>query len=57
MTAQENLELVCKIKGINYAKVNENWVVGLTDRQNSKIQYFFSRYETQQLSHSLCPIE
>ncbi|SDH74896.1 ABC-2 type transport system ATP-binding protein [Flavobacterium omnivorum] len=41
MTAKENLELVCKIKGINDAKVNEKLeLVGLTDRQNSKFSTF-----------------
>ncbi|MFV7236356.1 MULTISPECIES: ABC transporter ATP-binding protein [Flavobacterium] len=41
MTAKENLELVCKIKGINYTKVNEKLeLVGLTDRQNSKFSTF-----------------
>ncbi|MDI5949617.1 ABC transporter ATP-binding protein [Flavobacterium yafengii] len=41
MTARENLELVCKIKGINYAKVNEKLeLVGLVDRQNSKFSTF-----------------
>ncbi len=41
MTAKENLELVCKIKGINYAKVNEKLeLVGLTHRQNSKFSTF-----------------
>lgn len=41
MTAKENLELVCKIKGINYAKVHEKLeLVGLTDRQNSKFSTF-----------------
>lgn len=41
MTAKENLELVCKIKGINYAKVKEKLeLVGLTDRQNSKFSTF-----------------
>ena len=41
MTAKENLQLVCKIKGINYAKVNEKLeLVGLTDRQNSKFSTF-----------------
>ncbi|MBP6180634.1 ATP-binding cassette domain-containing protein [Flavobacterium sp.] len=41
MTAKENLELVCKIKGINYAKVNEKLeLVGLSDRQNSKFSTF-----------------
>jgi ABC-2 type transport system ATP-binding protein len=41
MTAKENLELVCQIKGINYAKVSEKLeLVGLTDRQNSKFRTF-----------------
>lgn len=41
MTATENLELVCKIKGINYIKVNEKLeLVGLTDRKNSKFSTF-----------------
>ncbi|EKT3957039.1 ABC transporter ATP-binding protein [Flavobacterium psychrophilum] len=37
MTAKENLELVCKIKNINYAKVQEKLeLVGLVDRKDSK---------------------
>jgi ABC-2 type transport system ATP-binding protein len=41
MTAQENLELVCKIKGINYAKVQEKLeIVGLYDRKDSKFRTF-----------------
>lgn len=41
MTAKENLELVCKIKGINYVKVNEKLeLVGLIERQNSKFSTF-----------------
>ncbi|MGZ9675453.1 ABC transporter ATP-binding protein [Flavobacterium sp. GNP001] len=41
MTAQENLELVCKIKGINYAKVHEKLeLVGLLERKNSKFTTF-----------------
>ena len=37
MSAKENLELVCKIKGINYSKVDEKLeVVGLIDRKDSK---------------------
>ncbi|SHH03495.1 ABC-2 type transport system ATP-binding protein [Flavobacterium micromati] len=41
MTAKENLELVCKIKGISYVKVSEKLeLVGLTDRQNSKFSTF-----------------
>lgn len=41
MTAQENLELVCKIKDIPYAKVYEKLeVVGLLDRKDSKFRTF-----------------
>jgi ABC-2 type transport system ATP-binding protein len=41
MTAQENLELVCKIKGINYNKVVEKLtIVGLNDRKDSKFDTF-----------------
>jgi ABC-2 type transport system ATP-binding protein len=41
MTAQENLELVCKIKGINYTKVQEKLeIVGLLDRKDSKFRTF-----------------
>ena len=41
MTAQENLELVCKIKNIDYSKVNEKLeIVGLTDRKDSKFKTF-----------------
>ncbi|MEC4049876.1 ATP-binding cassette domain-containing protein [Flavobacterium sp. SUN046] len=41
MTAKENLELVCKIKGINYSKVQEKLeVVGLEDRKDSKFSTF-----------------
>ncbi len=41
MTAQENLELVCKIKNIDYSKVNEKLeIVGLKDRKNSKFKTF-----------------
>jgi ABC-2 type transport system ATP-binding protein len=41
MTARENLELVCKIKAINYAKVHEKLkLVGLLDRENSKFSTF-----------------
>ena len=36
MTAQENLKLVCKIKNINYSKIEEKLtLVGLADRQNN----------------------
>jgi ABC-2 type transport system ATP-binding protein len=41
MTAKENLELVCKIKNIDYSKVNEKLeIVGLTDRKDSKFKTF-----------------
>jgi ABC-2 type transport system ATP-binding protein len=41
MSAKENLELVCKIKGINYSKVDEKLgIVGLTDRKDSKFKTF-----------------
>lgn len=41
MTAQENLELVCKIKGIDYSKVGEKLeVVGLSERKDSKFRTF-----------------
>jgi len=41
MTAKENLELVCKIKNIDYSKVNEKLeIVGLIDRKDSKFKTF-----------------
>ncbi len=41
MTASQNLKLVCKIKGIDYSKIDEKLeVVGLLDRKNDK----FSTY-------------
>ncbi|TDU42663.1 ABC-2 type transport system ATP-binding protein [Gelidibacter sediminis] len=41
MTAYDNLKLVCKIKGVDYAKIDEKLgLVGLLDRKNSK----FSNY-------------
>lgn len=41
MTAKENLELVCKIKGVDYSKVIEKLeIVGLTDRKDSKFKTF-----------------
>lgn len=41
MTAKENLELVCKIKGINYSKVQEKLeLVGLMERKDSKFRTF-----------------
>ncbi len=41
MTAEENLKLVCKIKGINYSKVTEKLeVVGLLERKDSNFNTF-----------------
>jgi ABC-2 type transport system ATP-binding protein len=41
MTAKENLELVCKIKGTSFAKVDEKLeLVGLLDRKNYKFRTF-----------------
>ena len=41
MTAQENLKLVCKIKDINYSKIQEKLdLVGLNDRKDSKFSTF-----------------
>ena len=41
MTAQENLELVCKIKSIDRQKVQEKLeIVGLTERKDSKFRTF-----------------
>lgn len=41
MTAKENLELVCKIKNINYLKVTEKLeLVGLIDRKDSNFSTF-----------------
>lgn len=41
MTAQENLELVCKIKNIPFTKVTEKLeLVGLLDRKDSKFKTF-----------------
>lgn len=41
MTAEQNLKLVCKIKGIPYTKINEKLeLVGLNDRKNSKFSTF-----------------
>jgi ABC-2 type transport system ATP-binding protein len=41
MTAQENLQLVCKIKGISYSKVHEKLeVVGLLERKDSTFRTF-----------------
>jgi ABC-2 type transport system ATP-binding protein len=41
MTAEENLKLVCKIKNINYSKIEEKLnLVGLTERKDSKFSTF-----------------
>lgn len=41
MTAEQNLKLVCKIKNIDYSKVDEKLeLVGLTERKNSKFSTF-----------------
>lgn len=41
MTAQQNLQLVCKIKGTSYDKIAEKLeVVGLLDRKDSKFRTF-----------------
>ena len=41
MTAEENLQLVCKIKGIPYSKIQEKLeLVGLIDRKDSKFRTF-----------------
>ncbi len=41
MTAKENLELVCKIKGTSFEKVDEKLeLVGLLDRKNDKFRTF-----------------
>ena len=41
MTAKQNLELVCKIKNIDYTKVQEKLtLVGLVERKNSKFNTF-----------------
>ncbi len=41
MSAAENLKLVCKIKGIDYSKVDEKLdIVGLTERKDSKFRTF-----------------
>ena len=41
MTAHQNLKLVCKIKGIDFSKIEEKLeIVGLLDRKNSKFQTF-----------------
>lgn len=41
MTAEQNLKLVCKIKSINYSKIEEKLnLVGLLERRNSKFSTF-----------------
>ncbi|RNC84902.1 MAG: ATP-binding cassette domain-containing protein [Winogradskyella sp.] len=41
MTAAQNLKLVCKIKGVDTAKINEKLeVVGLLDRKDSKFRTY-----------------
>ena len=41
MTAVENLQLVCKIKGIDFSKISEKLeIVGLIDRKDSKFKTF-----------------
>ena len=41
MTAYENLKLVCKIKNINYSKIEEKFeLVGLIERKDSKFSTF-----------------
>lgn len=41
MTAEQNLKLVCKIKGVGYDKVEEKLkIVGLLERKNSKFKTY-----------------
>jgi len=41
MTAYQNLKLVCKIKGVDYSKIDEKLeVVGLLDRRNHKFRTY-----------------
>lgn len=41
MTASQNLKLVCKIKGVDYSKIDEKLeVVGLLDRKNHKFKTY-----------------
>lgn len=41
MTAVQNLKLVCKIKGVDYGKIDEKLeIVGLLERKNSKFSAF-----------------
>ena len=57
MTAQENLELVCKIKDIPFTKVTEKLeLVGLVETKRFQIQNLFFRNETT-FSYCFCPIK
>lgn len=41
MTASQNLKLVCKIKGVDYSKIEEKLeIVGLLDRKDSKFKTY-----------------
>ncbi|MGB0980762.1 MAG: ABC transporter ATP-binding protein [Winogradskyella sp.] len=41
MTAEQNLKLVCKIKAVDYSKINEKLeIVGLLDRKNHKFRTY-----------------
>ncbi|GAA4270553.1 ABC transporter ATP-binding protein [Hyunsoonleella aestuarii] len=41
MTASENLKLVCKIKGVDYSKIDEKLeIVGLLERKDSKFKTY-----------------
>jgi ABC-2 type transport system ATP-binding protein len=41
MSAYQNLKLVCRIKGVDYSKIDEKLeIVGLLDRKNSKFSNF-----------------
>lgn len=41
MTAYQNLKLVCKIKGVDYSKIDEKLeIVGLLERKDSKFQTY-----------------
>ena len=57
MTAAQNLKLVCKIKGVEFSKIDEKLeIVGLLDRKDQQIQNLFFRYETT-FSYCFCPIK
>ncbi|MBU3822419.1 ATP-binding cassette domain-containing protein [Flavobacteriaceae bacterium XHP0103] len=41
MTAEQNLKLVCKIKGVDFSKINEKLeIVGLLERKDSKFRTY-----------------